>query len=298
MTSKLITENSANAFTPLLQQTPGATRSLHLYVTAELHRAMEIVLQQLQKSFQLRQADIFLYDRKGELYPYTKQKYAPAILQMCQLSLSQNKACYINPQQKEKNALADAIDLSAVNFATCFTPLVCAAGNIGLIYTAEPWGADSLQHSHLRQVQIVAGILKKILQDACFNHAKAPHTVYSTMSTALYLAQKDLYQSHFIRKLRKRFTSILQVSNLIHSHHDRNELIQAVLASARQVLRTQSASLFMLDRQTNEFYFELIADDNDDSQELKGKRIPAGEGIVGLCAQKKEAIIVNDVPHG
>jgi sigma-B regulation protein RsbU (phosphoserine phosphatase) len=71
-------------------------------------------------------------------------------------------------------------------------------------------------------------------------------------------------------------------------------MIQTVLYSAKRVIRAESASLFLVDEKTGELYFEIIAGNKKD---LKGFRIPRGQGIAGITAATKKSLIVNDAQN-
>ncbi len=90
----------------------------------------------------------------------------------------------------------------------------------------------------------------------------------------------------------KRLECILEVVKLINSSQELNEMIYSILTIAKKVLNAQGASMFMLDKKKESFYFASLA--GIKTEGLREVRIPVGKGIVGICAQEKKPIIVND----
>ncbi|HMU85588.1 MAG TPA: SpoIIE family protein phosphatase, partial [Leptospiraceae bacterium] len=105
---------------------------------------------------------------------------------------------------------------------------------------------------------------------------------------------ENAHLNHKIKESDHQLKSVLEVSNLINSSRELSEMIQTVLYSAKRVIRAESASLFLVDEKTGELYFEIIAGNKKD---LKGFRIPRGQGIAGITAATKKSLIVNDAQN-
>ncbi len=70
-------------------------------------------------------------------------------------------------------------------------------------------------------------------------------------------------------------------------------LLNQILESAVEILNCQAGSLFLVDPQTDELVFEVVI--SPVAEDLIGRRLPAGTGLVGQSIQSGKAIIANDV---
>jgi signal transduction histidine kinase/putative methionine-R-sulfoxide reductase with GAF domain len=70
-------------------------------------------------------------------------------------------------------------------------------------------------------------------------------------------------------------------------------LLNQILESAVEILNCQAGSLFLVDAQTDELVFEVVI--SPVAEDLIGRRLPAGTGLVGQSLQSGKAIIANDV---
>jgi signal transduction histidine kinase len=70
-------------------------------------------------------------------------------------------------------------------------------------------------------------------------------------------------------------------------------LLNQILESAVEILNCQAGSLFLVDPQTDELVFEVVI--SPVAEDLLGRRLPAGTGLVGQSIQSGKAIIANDV---
>lgn len=60
-------------------------------------------------------------------------------------------------------------------------------------------------------------------------------------------------------------------------------------------MRAESASMFLVEKQTQDLLFSIVS--NKKEKDLTGYRVPRGQGIVGLCAQNKKTIVVEDAQN-
>lgn len=89
------------------------------------------------------------------------------------------------------------------------------------------------------------------------------------------------------------FELLLQANRILSSKLDIDEVLQAVMELATQVVRAEASSLLMLDENANELYFNIAL--GEAGEKVKQLRIKVGEGIAGWVAQEKLPLIVNDV---
>lgn len=91
----------------------------------------------------------------------------------------------------------------------------------------------------------------------------------------------------------KDFGRLLEVNRLLSSKLDIDELLNAVLETAKNVVDAEAASLLLLDERRNELYFDVALGSARD--QIKQIRLKVGEGVAGWVADKREPLIVNDV---
>jgi signal transduction histidine kinase/putative methionine-R-sulfoxide reductase with GAF domain len=85
---------------------------------------------------------------------------------------------------------------------------------------------------------------------------------------------------------------LVTVARLLSSRLDISELLTTIMRLATRVVNSERASLYLLDKGTQELYFDvaLYLDEN-----LKKIRLKLGEGIAGLCAKEGKSIISNNL---
>ncbi|MBP7795642.1 MAG: GAF domain-containing protein [Elusimicrobiales bacterium] len=85
---------------------------------------------------------------------------------------------------------------------------------------------------------------------------------------------------------------LVTVSRLLSSKLDIGDLLTTIMRLATRVVDCERASLYLLDEKTQELYFHVALDlDND----LKKIRLKLGEGIAGICARDGKSIISNNI---
>jgi len=85
-------------------------------------------------------------------------------------------------------------------------------------------------------------------------------------------------------RLEKKWGKITERENL-------NELLKKILDLAQEVLRSEAATLFLVDHNTEELVFKIV--NGPESEKLQGKRIKIGEGIAGKTAREGKSFVVN-----
>jgi signal transduction histidine kinase len=96
-------------------------------------------------------------------------------------------------------------------------------------------------------------------------------------------SQKQTHQMATLNELTRSLTSTLELEPLLNR----------IMESAVEILDCEAGSLLLVDEQTGESVFEVAI--GPVGPELKGKRLPAGVGIVGKAVETKQAIIENNV---
>jgi hypothetical protein len=97
------------------------------------------------------------------------------------------------------------------------------------------------------------------------------------------------------RQLQKRanlWTSLSEVSRVISSTLEPDQVLDLILEQAVKVLGAMAGSLILVDQQTNELVFKLAL--GPIAADLVGTRMPLGKGLVGEAAATGKPLIVND----
>lgn len=249
------------------------------------------ILFEIEKELKVKDLDILLTREQGNLFSSKENTYSENIFSLARHSIEKNKSFYINPHREDTKLRAWQRKFSNLGRAVLFVPIHLKQTHIGVLYAGEPLYIEFFTPKHLCFLQSFVIQFKKIFYTALVDKRK--ERLFFSLPSLLSLAENSFRYANKVSKLEERIASIMQVSNLIHSSSKTNELVQAILSSAQEVLSTKGASLFMLDKNTGEFYFEVLTGVQDKGS-LVGKRIPIGEGIVSLCAKNKKPIIVND----
>jgi Nif-specific regulatory protein len=96
----------------------------------------------------------------------------------------------------------------------------------------------------------------------------------------------------------ERFRLLYELGCAFTAKTDLAELVPFVIAKCREALNAEGASILLLDRDRNEFYFPFVSDDNASvAGVLAEMRVPAESGIAGAALKTGKAIIVADAQN-
>jgi len=109
--------------------------------------------------------------------------------------------------------------------------------------------------------------------------------------TAGAIVKARLLQESERRALQ--LATVNEVSRQLTSTLELEPLLQNILQSAVYILNCEAGSLLLVDPQTDEMVFRVAA--GPVAENLVGRRLPAGSGVVGKSVKTREPIIVNDV---
>jgi phosphoserine phosphatase RsbU/P len=109
-----------------------------------------------------------------------------------------------------------------------------------------------------------------------------------TVFENLYLYRKNI-ENNFL------LSEMIKVSKMINSTLDLNSLLESIMDSAKIVLKAEASSLMLIDRKTNELFFNIISGEKE--RDLKEIRIPMGVGIAGIVADTCKPLVVNDAQN-
>lgn len=96
-----------------------------------------------------------------------------------------------------------------------------------------------------------------------------------------------------LRKSLRIYKGLVEVSGLINSITDFNELLRAILDVARRVILAEAASLFFVNEQTDELDLRITSFCEGQFVEPEIS-VPRGKGIAGWVAERGESLLIPD----
>jgi two-component system, OmpR family, phosphate regulon sensor histidine kinase PhoR len=90
-----------------------------------------------------------------------------------------------------------------------------------------------------------------------------------------------------------KMTALMEISIVINSTRYLKQLLKIVMQSAERVMQAEASSVFLIDRQTDELYFEVATGPKE--EEVKKIRLKKDEGIAGWVASTGVSLLVPDV---
>lgn len=96
-----------------------------------------------------------------------------------------------------------------------------------------------------------------------------------------------------VEKKIERLQVLLDLSCLINSTLDTRVIRGKATEAAKVLLKSEAASLLLLDHESNELYFEVAL--GDKGNRVREVRLKIGQGIAGWVAEKGEPVIISDV---
>ncbi len=274
---------------------------------SEINYILEMALDEIKSMVKARRAEFFFFDEAGELAAFRPAEEGAESQQAGMRRLSEycirERTSYnyrkpkLNPQataeiRRTAGRAAGPEGLDLDDPALCVY-LGLQEGELGAVCLSEPIFFDHFFEADLNLVKNFAATFSILLRNGWADNTSSE--IYLNFRSSLLLLLDNAHLNQKIKYSDYRLNTVLEVSNLINSSRELNEMIQAVLYSSRRVLRAQSASLFLVDEETGELYFDIVT--GKEGETLKGFRIPPGQGIVGLCAREKRSIVVNDAPN-
>lgn len=273
---------------PLLaQQSPGY---LSLSLSPEVTFIIDQALLEMQKLVSGNHVNLYYYDESGILQSYKQPDDVPGLQSLAKHSIEQKESFVFNPTETNPS-LPDEITKGLESESLCVS-LHQQGGTIGSICIQGSRYFDSFYPADLQLIESFAASFSILLKNGWRD---SRGNVSLNFKTSLLALLENAHLQQKIKDSRHRLNTVLEVSNLINSSKQLDKMIQSILYSCRKVMRAQSASMFMVDEETSELYFDIVS--NKAEEKLKGFRVPPGQGIVGLCAESKESIVVNDAEN-
>jgi HD-GYP domain-containing protein (c-di-GMP phosphodiesterase class II) len=89
------------------------------------------------------------------------------------------------------------------------------------------------------------------------------------------------------------YETLLEISAQLASSLDLATVLEIALSTAERICHAETSSIWELDEERGELFFRVVR--GRAAGEIRGLRVPQGQGIVGSVAQSAVAEVVNDV---
>jgi transcriptional regulator with GAF, ATPase, and Fis domain len=106
--------------------------------------------------------------------------------------------------------------------------------------------------------------------------------------------KRKLGDETFATELRHTL-ALASAAGTIASPVSHSRLLEMIVETAAHVISAQAASLFLIDKDTEELIFEVAL--GQKAEEVKKFRVPLGHGIAGYVALSGQPIAVSDAQH-
>jgi sigma-B regulation protein RsbU (phosphoserine phosphatase) len=113
------------------------------------------------------------------------------------------------------------------------------------------------------------------------------------------LKQQLAEQRQEIAELRKQLQQevdrshrLIQVLARLSSSRNLSDLLQAIMATAVELLHAETSSLLLVDEETNELTFEVTT--GQPGRDVVKYRVPAGQGIAGWVVEHGRPLRIDD----
>jgi phosphoserine phosphatase RsbU/P len=98
-----------------------------------------------------------------------------------------------------------------------------------------------------------------------------------------------------LQRLNHLYRGVVEVSALINSITEFDELLSAILDVASRVMRAEASSLFLIDPDTGDLELTIARGPAGDSLSRPAKiKVPRGRGIVGWVQEQRKSLLVID----
>ncbi|MBN2145820.1 MAG: GAF domain-containing protein [Anaerolineales bacterium] len=131
--------------------------------------------------------------------------------------------------------------------------------------------------------------------------SRDPSVIYTEEQGNLVQALADqaagaIIKARLLQEAERRtrqLTTLNEVARSLSSTLDIDPLLKQILNSAVEILNCEAGSLLLAEPETGELVFEVVL--GPASDELLGKRMSPGAGLVGKAVEERQPIIQNDV---
>lgn len=208
---------------------------------------------------------------------------------VCQTGIASNIHVHSPITDENGNEIAIAQEPSVT------VPLLLDNDCYGVLQLQGKLGGENFNDHDGHLVESSTSLFTRFILEIDWQHHQEEgyHEIIFSMHRLLF---ENLYLYKQNLESNQLYGEIIRVSKLVNTTLDLQSLLEAIMSSAKLVLRTESSSLMLLDKETGELFFTIITGGSSKSENklLKEIRIPKGQGIAGYVAENRKALIVND----
>lgn len=117
-------------------------------------------------------------------------------------------------------------------------------------------------------------------------------SLLKTLAPELMLAIENARLLDEARRRAQEFKTLARLSNILNSVLDQKTIRQKTMESVVELLKFETGSLYLIDEEKNELYFEVALGENNIG--LKKQRLKMGEGVAGWVAEKGKSLLLTD----
>jgi PAS domain S-box-containing protein len=115
----------------------------------------------------------------------------------------------------------------------------------------------------------------------------------TTLAAQAALAVRNARLHQEIQRRVEELTFLNRVGRAVTSSLDLEQILRTVMEETARVLKIEAGSILLLDEESGELVFEAAVGPR--AKEMKGLRLPLGQGIAGWVAQEGQPLLVADV---
>jgi K+-sensing histidine kinase KdpD len=115
----------------------------------------------------------------------------------------------------------------------------------------------------------------------------------TTLAAQAAVAVRNAWLHQEVQRRLEELTFLNRVGRTVTSSLDLERVLTTVMGETALMLRTEAVSILLLDEESSELVFEAAVGPR--SEEMKGLRLPLGQGIAGWVAREDQRLLVPDV---
>jgi len=153
--------------------------------------------------------------------------------------------------------------------------------------------ASSLAVPLLREKNGVSGVITAVRARRRAPFSDSDLKVLASLSNHLNIIIERAELISTLDSRIKQLSTLNEVGALLISSLDHDLVRHRAMEAITRLMRAETGSLLLLDRETGELYFEVAL--GEKGRRLKQVRLAAGEGIAGWVAGNNKPVIIHDV---
>ncbi|HRP67958.1 MAG TPA: SpoIIE family protein phosphatase [Turneriella sp.] len=289
MSSEELTTYSSS-FTHLLQQKDDR---VFVEATAELNKATLYILKAANSLMHSKHCYLALRTAQGvKTYRTAMQQLTVLEKKIMQKSLVEGETFAIEKRQRLFNSVQVSMGEAETTYLAA--PLITDdKAALGSLLWVTKQGEELFSPEDLSLASTFARTFSRMLASCIRSPDNTALLV--KFSSNLVTIFENLYLYRHNVENNFLLSEMIKVSKMINSTLDLNSLLESIMDSAKIVLKAEASSLMLIDRKTNELFFNVISGEKE--RDLKEIRIPLGVGIAGIVAENCKPLIVNDAQN-